>query len=326
MRAAVLTAPETVELTTVPDPVPDVGEVLVRMRAVGLCGSDLGVWSGARAVPEMPWIMGHEGGGEVVAVGVGVDPGRVGEQVVIEPNYPCLECEACASGTTSVCPRRGILGMNMPGLLAELVAVPEQFVHSVTGVAASTEALAVIEPTAVARAATAVSEVPSGADVLVTGAGSQGLLVIQLLVAAGAKPWVMELDIGRRALARELGAVGVEDASAPAKFSHVIDAVGTSGLWQVMLPKVAAPVTVTVIGMSEDPLPLTTKQITRGRMTLRGTIIYDHPHDFEQAVAAVGSGEIDPQAILTEATPFSEAGEAFASASSARGKTWIRFD
>lgn len=326
MRAALLTAPQTIEMTTVPDPTPGAGEVLVRMRAVGLCGSDLGVWSGARTVPGMPWIMGHEGGGEVVAVGGGVDPARTGEQVVIEPNYPCLECESCAAGVTSVCPDRGILGINMPGLLSEFVAVPARFAHPVCGASAASEALAVIEPAAVARAATAAAEVPAGADVLVTGAGSQGLLVVQLLVAAGATPWVMELDAGRLALARELGARGADDESAPSRFAHLIDAVGTPGLWQAILPRLAAPVTITVIGMSEEPLGLTTKQITRGRMTIRGTIIYDHPHDFQQAAAAVGSGEIDPRAVLIEATPFTETGRAFASAASARGKTWIRFD
>lgn len=326
MRAAVLTAPKTMELITVPDPTPGPGEVLVRMRALGLCGSDLGVWSGTRPAPETPWIMGHEGGGEVIAVGEGVDPARLGEVVVVEPNYPCLTCQACAAGVTSVCPERGIVGLNMPGLLAELVVVPDPFAHRLPQAAADPAMMAVLEPLAVARVAVETAAVPQGADVLVTGAGSQGLLVVQLLVAAGARPWVMELDPARVAHARQLGARDAAEEHAPDVFAHVIDAVGSPGLWQALLPRLAAPVTITVIGMSDEPLPVTTKQITRGRMMIRGTIIYDHPQDFRATIAAVEAAEVDPGGVLTEPVPFSRADEAFTAAGTAPGKTWILFD
>ncbi len=325
MRAAVLTAPQTIELTTLDTPEPGPGEVLVRMRALGLCGSDMGVYTGERPVPSFPWVMGHEGGGEVVSVGAGVDQARIGQTVVIEPNYPCLECEACAAGITSVCQNRVIVGINAPGLLSEYVAVPTQFAHRLPE-GMPQEALAVLEPLAVARAAVAMADVSAGEHVLVAGAGSQGLMVVQLLRSQGAVPWVMELDPGRLQHAAELGAGSAADAAAPAKFAHVIDAVGSPGLWKALLPKLSAPTTITVIGMSDEPLPVTTKQITRGRMTIQGTIIYDHPKDFEGTIAQASTGELDHAAVLTPAVPFSRVDEAFAGATSAPGKTWIVFD
>ncbi|WP_235987208.1 alcohol dehydrogenase catalytic domain-containing protein [Halosaccharopolyspora lacisalsi] len=83
------------------------------MRGVGLCGSDLTVYDGKRDLPEMPWIPGHEGCGEIVAVGTGVSERRLGETVV-EPNYCCLRCTWCRTGRTSACENRGIVGINRP--------------------------------------------------------------------------------------------------------------------------------------------------------------------------------------------------------------------
>ncbi len=129
MKAIVYTGPGQVRVVEDwPEPVCAPDEVVVQMRAVGLCGSDLSVYDGHRDLPSLPWLMGHEGGGELVEVGEQVSDRRVGERVVIEPNLSCLSCPACLSGVTSDCPKRRILGMNAPGVLAERVAVPAAFV------------------------------------------------------------------------------------------------------------------------------------------------------------------------------------------------------
>lgn len=326
MRAALLTAPETIEVLAVNDPAPAAGEVLVRMSAVGICGTDLSVYSGDRSVSEMPWVMGHEGGGEVVAVGPGGDPARIGETVVVEPNYPCLDCSACLAGITSVCPQRAIVGINSPGLLAELVAVPSQFAHALPETVSSKEALAILEPLTVARVAIAMVTVPERANVLIAGAGSQGLMLVQLLVAQGAKPWVMELDPGRAAQARKLGAGNVADESAPLRFTYVIDAVGSADLWTVLLSRLEAPVNIIVVGMSDRPLPLSTKQITNSKMKIQGSMIYDHPDDFQGTIDMVASGDIEPEATLIAAGSLSQTPDVFSTATTSSGKPWIVFD
>ena len=114
MKAAVLTrVGEIVMVQDWPEPEPTRGEVVVELTGVGLCGSDLAVWSGGRPV-ELPWIVGHEGIGTIVSVGAGVSDVRIGDRVVIEPNYPCGECPGCLRGRTSMCQDRRSLGMNIP--------------------------------------------------------------------------------------------------------------------------------------------------------------------------------------------------------------------
>src|SRR6266536_2870484 len=128
MRAVALVAPGEVRL--VDDwPEPECGprDVVVSIRGVGLCGSDLSVFDGKREVPRMPWVFGHEGGGDVVAVGSEVTNREVGQRVIIEPNFADLTCAACLSGHTSACVNRQILAINRTGMLAERVAVPAEF-------------------------------------------------------------------------------------------------------------------------------------------------------------------------------------------------------
>ena len=102
MKAAVLTgAGEIAMAADWPEPEPRQDEVVVALTGVGLCGSDLAVWSGGRPV-DFPWIVGHEGTGTIVAVGAGVSSERIGDRVVIEPNYPCGACDGCRRGRTAM--------------------------------------------------------------------------------------------------------------------------------------------------------------------------------------------------------------------------------
>ncbi|WP_199434625.1 zinc-dependent alcohol dehydrogenase [Qaidamihabitans albus] len=322
MRAIVLTGPRRVEVVgDLPEPDPRPGEVVVAMRAVGLCGSDLGVYEGHRATPELPWVMGHEGGGEIVAVGAGVTDRRAGQRVVVEPNYCCFDCPACRAGATSACPRRWIVGMNVPGLLAERVAVPSRFTWPVAQ-AVSDETLACVEPLAVARAAVRRSGIGPDGECLVVGAGSQGLLVCQSLLAIGARPYVTEPHEGRLALAERIGAKAVDPRDA-GDFAAVFDTAGIAQTWETSLRAVAPAGVIVLIGMSDERVHTSTMELTRRQLVLRGSLIYDHPGDFAGTVEAVEAGEIQPARTLRPATPPEQAGEAFARARSVPGKSWI---
>ena len=192
MRAVALVAPGQVEIVDDwPEPDPGPGEVVVRIRGVGLCGSDLSIYDGTRQVPGMPWVFGHEGGGDIVAVGTGVADREVGQRVVIEPNFADGSCAACLAGHTSACDNRQILAITRTGILAERVAVPAGYTWPVSSDWPDV-ALACVEPLVVAHTAVRRAGVPVGADCLVIGAGSQGQLVCQSLMAAGAQPYVME--------------------------------------------------------------------------------------------------------------------------------------
>ena len=321
MRAIVYTAPQ--QVATVADwPEPDCGpnDVVVAMRAVGLCGSDLTVYDGHRPTPSLPWVMGHEGGGTIVAVGTEVRDRHVGQTVVIEPNYPCLACAACRSGVTSDCPNRVIVGMNAPGLLAERVAVPARFAWPLPD-GSPDELLACFEPLAVGRSALRRAGVTAGQRCLVVGAGSQGLFLSLSLLALGAEPWVTDPHEGRVALAEQLGA-----RRAPLDgetYPHVLETSGAPQAFDTALRCVASTGTVTLIGLGHHPVQLSVADVVRRGLTLRGSIIYDHPRDFADTRDSLRDIDMRPQRTLNPGITPEAAAEAFAEARTAPGKSWI---
>lgn len=320
MKAAVLTAPETVEVTTVPEPECGPHEVLVRMRGVGLCGSDLAVYRGGRSVPEIPWILGHEGVGDVVAVGAEVTGHAVGEQVAVEPNYCCLACPACRAGSTSACPNRVIVGMNHPGLLAEYVAVPAEFAWPV-GSHVALDDLVCTEPLTVAQAALRRSGIAEGQECLVVGAGSQGLFLCQALLAHGVRPYVREPHDGRRELAQRLGAqVARGDVTG---LPYLFETSGAPGAVAAGLPHLGAHGTAVLIGLNDAPLRVSCLDLVYRQLTLTGSLIYDHPRDFADTVGALDAGRLQPGKTLAARHRLDDAAEAFATAGAASGKVWI---
>lgn len=321
MRAITLVGPGRLEVVTDwPEPVPGPHEVVVRMRGVGVCGSDLEVFYGHRATPALPWLMGHEGGGDIVAVGAGVTDRRVGQRVAIEPNYCCLACPSCRAGMTSACPRRALVGFTHPGLLAERVAVPARFAWPVPADWAD-QTLSCVEPMVVARTAVRRARVEPGDRCLVVGAGSQGLLLCQALLATGAVAVVVEPHPGRLALAQRLGAEPAGDRAET--FPVVFEAAGTAGAVQTAVDRADPGATVVLVGLSGTPLPLTAAELVRRQLTLRGSLIYDHPADFRESIEALARRELDPARVMRPGYPPERAAEAFGGAAQAPGKAWL---
>lgn len=319
MRAVVLSAPRRVDLVDDwPEPTPGPLDVVVAIRGVGLCGSDLSVYDGARLTPGSPWVMGHEGGGDIVAVGEQVHDREVGQRVVIEPNYPCLACRYCRSSHTSACSDRGIVGINVAGLLSERVAVPAQFTWPVTA-SAPGELLASVEPFAVARSAVQSSGVAKGDRCLVVGAGSQGLLVCLSLLALGAQPDVIDPHEGREKLAVDLGARHADGGN---DYSFVFETAGAPAAVREALNRAGPLATVVLIGLNSADLPLSILELVRRQLTLQGTLIYNHPRDFANTLSAVDHGFLPSKVIGARFTP-DDAAAAFAQARTVVGKTWI---
>ena len=321
MKAIVYTGPGNVEqVDDWAEPRCGPADVVVQMRAVGLCGSDLSVYDGHRDMPSLPWVMGHEGGGDVVAVGSDVTDRHVGQRVVIEPNIACLACPACQSGVTSDCTQREILGMNYPGILAERVAVPAEFTWTVPDHWPD-EVLACFEPVAVARSAVRRSGIGPGESALVVGAGSQGIFVVLSLLAVGAVPFVTDPHDGRVALAESLGAsrAGTVDGSYP----YVFETAGAPAAFASAMRAVASTGTVTLIGLSHEPVELLTTDVVRRGLRILGSIIYDHPRDFADTREAVDTGAIHPEQAVHAGVEPDDAATAFSEARSVPGKSWI---
>jgi alcohol dehydrogenase/L-iditol 2-dehydrogenase len=322
MRAVVLDAePRSLRLVSDwPEPEPGPGEVLVAVRGVGICGSDLALHAGRRQPPSFPWVVGHETFGEIAATGPGVDGSRARQRVVVEPNIPCGACPACRSGRTSACPHRKVLGFSVPGTLAERIVVPAAFAWPVPEDWADGDAVCA-EPLTVALAAVrrAMSIQAEPGRCLVIGAGSQGTLACVALAACGITPAVLDPQPGRRALAAELGArqagpgeggfcLVFETSGAPEALAEAVDRAARGGL-------------IVLMGLNSQPVPLATQRIVQRQLTLMGSLIYDHPGDFAAVTAA---GNRQAGRVLRACYPMAEAELAFRAAARVPGKTWIR--
>ncbi|MEU5882428.1 alcohol dehydrogenase catalytic domain-containing protein [Spirillospora sp. NPDC047279] len=322
--AVALVSPDTVEVVDHwPEPVCGPDEVIVAVHGVGVCGSDLAVVSGRRAVPAHPWVIGHEAFGVIQTVGRDVTGRHVGQRVVVEPNYPCLACAACRSGDTSGCRRRRVVGISEPGLLAERVAVPAPFTWPVPATLDDTDAVCV-EPFTVALNAVRMSGLRPGDPCLIVGAGAQGLLVILAVLHAGGAPHVIEPHPGRRAFALQLGAVDAGVTGAPETvFPAVIETSGVPEAFEQALERAGDGARVIVVGQSTRPARVPTFTLVQRRLTVRGCLIYDHPGGFRHTIATLAGHDLRPGRVLRERFDLAQAPVAFAKAPDIAGKTWI---
>ncbi|MGB6871093.1 MAG: alcohol dehydrogenase catalytic domain-containing protein, partial [Acidobacteriaceae bacterium] len=189
MKALVLEEYNQLVLQEIPPPQPAPAELLIRVAACGICGSDVHGYDGSSGRRIPPIVMGHEAAGVVAAVGESVSRFRQGDRVTFDSTVFCGACPFCLRGEINLCDRRQVLGVSCgeyrrAGAFAEFVTVPERIAHRLPPSMSFAEA-AMLEPTAVALHAVAVSQVTAGATALVLGAGMIGLLTLQAARAAG---------------------------------------------------------------------------------------------------------------------------------------------
>jgi alcohol dehydrogenase/L-iditol 2-dehydrogenase len=310
-----------------PEPEPGPGEVLVQVRGVGICGSDLALVTGKRQPPRFPWLVGHETFGEVVRAGEGVETHRPGQRVVVEPNFPCFTCLACASGRTSACQRRQSLGFSVPGTLAERITVPAAFAWPTPPDWDEADAVCaeplVVARTAIRRAAAALRAGdgtlgPAGDNCLVVGTGSQGVLLCVALAEHKISPGLLEPHQGRRKLAELVGGRPVDPDDRG--FDLVFETSGTGAGLDEAIGRAAPGGLVVLIGQSSQPVPVATRTVVQRQLTLLGSLIYEHPGDFAATFAGSSPGA---GRVLRASYPMAETPDAFRAARDIPGKTWI---
>jgi 2-desacetyl-2-hydroxyethyl bacteriochlorophyllide A dehydrogenase len=202
MRAIQLTEPRRLRIIELPEPAqPGEGEALVRVHAVGICGTDYGGYLGKMAFFSYPRIPGHELGVEVVAIGAGVTNVKSGDRGCVEPYINCQRCYSCRRGHTNCCENHQTLGVHCDGGLRPFFAVPARKLHISRQLAA--DQLALVETLAIGCHAVNRAALRPGENVLVLGAGPIGLSVIEFARVAGARVTVLDLNEQRLAFVRE---------------------------------------------------------------------------------------------------------------------------
>jgi L-gulonate 5-dehydrogenase len=320
VNAAILRNPRT--LTVGSSPVPEIGpeDALVRVGMAGLCGTDYRIWSGDRPVT-YPLILGHEFVGRVEAVGRAVTRLRVGQRVVAEPNYSCGRCPLCLEGNRNLCPKRTALGIDVDGGFAELVRLPARCCWPVADSVPDDEAV-MTEPLAVVVRAVNRGTPKQGETAAVVGAGSLGLLALQVLRAAGARVLVVSRSARRFDFARELGAAETHAlADGPAepvarRFSGregvdlVVETAGTAEAVNHALALVRPGGRVVLTGLPHETTTLSFFPIVRHEITILGSMIYQD--EFPQALALLESGRVKTRALLTHRFDLDAIDAAFA--------------
>jgi threonine dehydrogenase-like Zn-dependent dehydrogenase len=291
MKALVYTAPHRIELRELATPVPAAGEVLLKVEAVGICGSDMHAYHGHDERRPAPLILGHEAAG-VIAAGL-----RTGEAVVINPLVSCGLCQACRSGRQHLCADRQIISMPpRPGAFAEFVTIPERNVIALPAGADFAKA-ALAEPVAVAWHAVRIAaahlyEPLATASALVLGAGAIGLASALVLHAFGARDiWIAEPNQLRRDTARRSGPFQVYDPSGEpgpgaSSVALVIDAVGAAETRAAASRLVAPGGVIVHVGLLPGAAGFDIRRITLQEITVIGSYCYT-PRDFEDVVGAL---------------------------------------
>ncbi|MGP3933123.1 NAD(P)-dependent alcohol dehydrogenase [Nonomuraea sp. KM88] len=314
MRAAVLRGIQQLAIEERPVPEPGPGEVLVRVDAVGVCGSDVHYYQHGRIgdfVVERPMVLGHESGGLVTAVGPGVDTSRIGQRVSVEPGVPDLTCRECLAGRYNLCPgMRFFATPPIDGSLAGFVTVHAAFAHPVPD-SISDDAAALLEPLSVGVWACRKGRVGAGSRVLITGAGPIGLVATQCARAFGATEIVVaDLNPHRLGLAQNLGAtatVNVEDTplgEAGLEPTVLLECSGHPGATTDALRILGRAGRAVLVGMGDDGLPLPLTFVQSREIEITGTFRY--ANTWPAAIALAASGRVDVDSLVTGHFPLAE--------------------
>jgi L-iditol 2-dehydrogenase len=323
VRAAVLTGPRAFHFQAVRDPAVGAGEALVRVEAAGICGTDYSIWIGERRV-RYPLIPGHEFIGDVVTVGPGVTRIAAGDRVAVEPNWGCGVCDLCREGSGNLCLARTAVGIDRDGGFAELAVLPERACWPAPA-GLSSDVLLFAEPLAVVVRAVRRAAPKPGETAAVVGAGTLGLLALQLLRARGCRVLVVGRTDRRLGLARTLGAestiagAGEAVADAARRFAGrdgvdvVLETAGTSEAVELALGQVGfvrPGGRVVLTGLPHDPARIHFFWVVRREIDVRGSMIYRD--EFGEAVALLAGGALRVEPLLTHRFPLASIDAALA--------------
>jgi 2-desacetyl-2-hydroxyethyl bacteriochlorophyllide A dehydrogenase len=326
MKAAVFKDIENLQVEEVATPEAGPEDIVLAVRACGICGSDLHAYlHGSFVQPGQ--VMGHEFTGEIIAAGDSVEGLAVGDRVTASPIVPCGHCARCAEGRFNLCDAAWTTGIayGRPGAFAEFLKIPSPIAgENVFKLDddVSDEAGTLVEPLAVAVHAVKLAEPVEGATALVLGLGTIGQQTIQALRGRGAGR-IIGIDISalRIAAANTLGAEAVDGAdgveAALAKvlgddeeIDLVFECSGIPALAKAALDKIRAGGTIVVLALYDDPLTFNPTLLVQKEIRLQGSIAYTG-EDFHDAVELLRSGVAKAEPLITQRESLDNIGEAF---------------
>lgn len=326
MKALTLTAYKEFEYGDAPDPEIAENEVLISVKACGVCGSDIHGMDGSSGRRIPPIIMGHEAAGEIAAVGNSVSNWKVGDRVTFDSTVYCGKCESCKNGQINLCPDRNVLGVSCDdyrrhGAFAELVKVPEHILCAIPDNVAFEQA-AFAEPVSIALHGVNRLPLKPGDSAVVIGAGLIGLLVVQALKAKGAGIVVaVDLDEKRLEMAKQLGAdeVFLSGDDVPEKVRKAVgnpdgadvalEVVGFGPTIKLAIDSVRKGGSISCVGNLKAEVPFPLQAVVTRELSVFGSCA--SAGEYDEAVKAVSSGAIKVEPLISAVADLKDGGEWF---------------
>ncbi len=313
MNAAVLLSPKQIELKQIKIPTPKENEVLIRLRAIGLCGSDVHYYEHGkigRYVVEQPIILGHEASGDIVEVGANVSHLQVGQRVAIEPGATCGTCEYCKTNRYNLCPHVEFLATPpYDGAFCEYVAMRSDLVFPIPE-DMSYETAAMVEPFSVGLHAVRRGELKQDESVVIMGMGPIGLLTVANAKLAGASIIIgVDFEQSRLDMALKLGAthtINLRHENLASKVQEIIgqgadvaiDTAGHPAAVQGAVASVKRGGRVVIVGMSpQDEVPVNISHIVDSEIDLRG--VFRYHHTYPASIEILSKKAVDIDQIVT---------------------------
>jgi L-iditol 2-dehydrogenase len=321
MKALLLSEYGRLETVDVPMPRPGPGEVLIRVAACGICGSDVHGYDGSSGRRIPPIIMGHEAAGTIAAAGADVSGFQEGQHVTFDSTIYCGECEYCRRGEVNLCERRQVLGVSTAeyrreGAFAQYVVVPARVVHNLPASIPFAEA-AMIEPLAVAVHAVSLAQLREGDTALVIGAGMIGLLVLQVLKHAGCSQiFVSDIDNTRLATAKDFGATAVINAKEADTVAQIqgltsgagvgvaLEAVGSTPTVKTAVESVRKGGTVMLIGNIAPAVEIPLQAVVSRQLRLQGSAASSG--EYPRCIEMLASGAVNVKPLISVVAPLEE--------------------
>ncbi|WP_409497030.1 zinc-dependent alcohol dehydrogenase family protein [Amycolatopsis sp. cmx-11-12] len=315
MRAAIVDKPGEIRVGEVPDPKPGDRQVVVKVGACGICGTDLHIADGHFPPTPYPIVPGHEFAGEIVELGADVPGGwQIGDRVAVDPSLFCGYCKPCRSGRGNLCENWNATGDTVNGAFAEYVAVPSANCYRMPDTM-TWEQGALVEPVSCAVHGVRRIGVEAGERFLVVGAGTMGLIMQQLLQRAGAHVTMVDRNTSRLGRAKDLGAVAVASDVKELddeKFDAAADCTGAAPAIEAAFDSLQRGGRLLVFGVApaEARVALSPFRIYNDEITVVGSMAV--MNSYGAALDLVADGAIDTGALLTDTLPLEQYPDALA--------------
>lgn len=315
MKAIVIHRPQEISLAEVSDPERGENDVMIKVRGMGICGSDIAAYKGINPLVTYPRIIGHEIAGEVLEAPRGETQIMPGDRVVIEPSVFCGTCYPCMNQRTNCCENLAVRGVHIDGGMSEFCFHPRHLIHKVPA-GVSWKHLAMVEPLTISMHAVKRVRLAKGEHLVVTASGPIGLLAAQYALVIGAVPIMVDPIDERLAFARLLGiphginpvkesaVERIKDITGGRMAEAVIEASGSDAAIRSSVDYVAYSGRISLVGWPKGEVSLMTAMVTKKELDVMGS--RNSLRDFPESIELIAGNKIDVASLVTRTVSFEE--------------------